>query len=242
MNKKIIIAGFATVVSIFSVSAFAISKTDLSNSSYMVGYELGQQMYQNNLKMNNTKIITGFTDGLDGKDSAVSEKDAKKSTEALRKMMIEKQQKETAQNAKYSKNFMHKIARIKGIIKVNDDVYYQMIQKGNGEMPTVDDTVNIDYTGTTPVPTYTKNKSLLKQVIKKHLVGKTFDSGTGVDLPLANLIPCWTDALVQIPTGSTVILYCSADSAYGQSAPPSIGANQALSFKITVNSINNATE
>jgi FKBP-type peptidyl-prolyl cis-trans isomerase len=40
-----------------------------------------------------------------------------------------------------------------------------------------------------------------------------------------------------MPVGSTWIVYMSPDLAYGQYAPPVIGPNQALTFKIQLISI-----
>ena len=137
-------------------------------------------------------------------------------------------------NKEDSKEFMSQVSTIPNITKVNDDVYFQVVKQGDGTKPGSDSTVSIAYKGTAPAQIYKNDINKFKAVQSGKLIGDSFDSSDNATFPLTNLIQCWKDAIPQIATGTTVILYCSPGVAYGTSAPPSIGPNQALSFEITL--------
>ena len=56
-------------------------------------------------------------------------------------------------------------------------------------------------------------------------------------VPLKGVIKGWTEGLSHMPVGSTWKFYIDPDYAYGKMAPPSIGPNQALVFKVDLLSI-----
>ena len=66
--------------------------------------------------------------------------------------------------------------------------------------------------------------------------GTVFDSsykrGKPAEFKVNQVIPGWTKALEKMPQGSTWMLYIAPDLAYGKFAPPSIGPEQALIFKV----------
>lgn len=100
--------------------------------------------------------------------------------------------------------------------------------------PNADSKVTIAYKGTMLVITYEDDKSKLKDVKEAKLIGNTFDSSYSATFSLRNLIECWKDTIPKVSNGSTIILYCSPDKAYGTRAPAVIGPNQTLSFEITL--------
>jgi len=114
--------------------------------------------------------------------------------------------------------FLDKNKTKKGVVTLNDGLQYKIIKKGTGPKPTLQDTVTVHYLG--------------------HLVnGTEFDSsykrGEPATFPVSGVIPGWTEALQLMPVGSTWELYIPASLAYGeQGAPPSIGPNETLIFKV----------
>lgn len=110
-----------------------------------------------------------------------------------------------------------------GVVVLPDGLQYKVITAGQGDKPTVKDTVTVDYSG-------------------KLINGKEFDSsykrGEPATFQLAGVIPGWTEALQLMKVGSTWELYIPAELAYGEfGAPPSIGPNETLIFKVTLVSI-----
>ncbi|WP_119344145.1 FKBP-type peptidyl-prolyl cis-trans isomerase [Facilibium subflavum] len=216
------------------------TKVDLNKVSYIIGYEMGKGFKSQNIALNVKELQSGIKTALAGKDSKISKEDAKQIMQAFQQEMIQKAQvklkEESTVNEKSSDTFMAAVAKIPGIKKVNDDVYYQVLTKGDGKAPAKDDMVTVDYTGTTPAKAFKDDKNALDQIKQGKLLGKVFDSskktGKPATFPLNQVIPCWTDSLSQIPVGSEVILYCAPKAAYGEMAPPQIGPNQVLSFKV----------
>ena len=120
--------------------------------------------------------------------------------------------------------FLEKNKKNPGVITLADGLQYKILTKGTGPMPTDSDSVTVDYAGTL-------------------IDGTEFDSsykrGQPATFQVREVIPGWTEALKLMNTGSTWELYIPAALAYGQEgAPPAIGPNQTLVFKVHLISIN----
>lgn len=76
--------------------------------------------------------------------------------------------------------------------------------------------------------------------------GTVFDSsykrGQPATFPLTGVIKGWTEGLSHMPVGSIWKFYIAPDYAYGKMAPPSIGPNRALVFKVDLLSIKKPTK
>ncbi len=110
-----------------------------------------------------------------------------------------------------------------GVITLPDGLQYKVLTEGTGARPTGSDVVTVNYSG-----------SLIN--------GTEFDSsykrGQPTSFPVNAVIPGWTEALQLMKTGSTWMLYIPASLAYGeQGAPPAIGPNETLIFKVDLLSI-----
>lgn len=105
-----------------------------------------------------------------------------------------------------------------GVVTLPDGLQYKVLTAGNGPKPTAEDTVTVDYAGTL-------------------IDGTEFDSsykrGEPASFPVGGVIAGWTEALQLMNVGSTWELFIPADLAYGDAgAPPVIGPNQTLVFKV----------
>ena len=205
-----------------------------TNASYTVGYQIGNGIASQGFDLNNDQTIAGFQDAISGTKARLSESKIERNMDSLKDQMMKKQIEMTKDNKTKSAEFMAEVAKMDNAVKVNDQAYYQVVKQGNGKKPNANSTVTIAYKGTTPVAAYEADKSKLNDVKEAKLIGSSFDSSDNATFPLGNLIQCWKDAIPEIPVGSTVVLYCAPDAAYGTRAPASIGPNQALSFEITV--------
>lgn len=116
--------------------------------------------------------------------------------------------------------FLAKNKTKKGVVTLPDGLQYKVITQGSGPTPIAGDTVTVNYEG--------------------HLIdGTEFDSsykrGQPATFPVMGVIPGWTEALKLMKTGSTWELYIPASLAYGeQGAPPAIGPNEVLVFKVNL--------
>ena len=96
--------------------------------------------------------------------------------------------------------FMAKIAKKEGISKLDNGVYYEVIEEGKGEIPADTSRVKVNYEG-----------RLINDTI--------FDSSLQRNEPMTfrcnQVIPGWTEALTHMPVGSKWKVYIPQDQAYG---------------------------
>lgn len=107
-----------------------------------------------------------------------------------------------------------------GVVSLPDGLQYKVITPGSGPSPDESDIVTVKYEG-------------------KLVDGTVFDSseahGGTTDFPLGQVIAGWVEALKLMNKGATWEVYIPSDLAYGPNgAPPSIGPNETLIFKVTL--------
>jgi FKBP-type peptidyl-prolyl cis-trans isomerase FklB len=230
----ILSAACALTATAYAATATKDSKSgsvDMGKASYTIGYNIGKSFHQNNVDVNNAQFNKGFSAGTKGSKSALTEKEMKDTMEAFQKSMMEKGQEkakiQAVANQKASTNYMLKVAKMKGVKKIEDGLYYKALKAGSGTLPTANDTVTVNYEG-------------------KLVDGTVFDSsykrGQPAEFQVNQVIPGWTKALEKMPQGSTWMLYIAPDLAYGKLAPPSIGPNQALIFKVELIKVTKSTK
>jgi FKBP-type peptidyl-prolyl cis-trans isomerase FklB len=107
-----------------------------------------------------------------------------------------------------------------GVVALPDGLQYKVLTPGTGPKPDESDIVTVQYEG-------------------KLIDGTVFDSsaahGGTAEFPLGQVIAGWTEALKLMQKGSVWELYIPSELAYGANgAPPSIGPNETLIFKVTL--------
>lgn len=103
------------------------------------------------------------------------------------------------------------------VISLDSGVQYLILKKGSGKTPKANDTVTVNYKG-----------SLLD--------GTEFDSSAKRNKPdtfkLSAMIPGFTQALLQVPEGSSVVVYIPSELAYGKKGNDLIPPYAALVFEV----------
>lgn len=207
-----------------SHSVNSTSSVDMSKVSYVIGYEIGNGFKKQNIKLNGDVFNQALQTGLNGKESKYSKDDMEKTMQAFQKKMMEKsiaKQTEMSETNKLaSQKYIEKIASEPGVKKIDTGIYYKVLKSttdAKKQVPTATDKVTVNYEGTLSN-------------------GTIFDSSYARKSPVTfgvnQVIPCWQTALQKMPVGSTWVVYCSPEQAYGKYAPASIGPNQALKFKV----------
>lgn len=120
--------------------------------------------------------------------------------------------------------FLAKNMTVPGVVSLPDGLQYKILKQGQGNKPSVNDTVTVNYSG-------------------KLINGTEFDSsykrGEPAKFQLSAVIPGWTEALQRMNKGSIWEIYVPAALAYGeQGMPPTIGPNETLIFKVELLDIN----
>jgi len=114
--------------------------------------------------------------------------------------------------------FMAANAKLWGVHTTASGVEYQIIKEGNGPKPTANDIALVDYKG-----------SLLN--------GNVFDAsapGHPAPLPVAGVVPGFSEALMLMSKGATYRVWIPAKLGYGAEPNGPIPANSVLVFDLTL--------
>lgn len=108
------------------------------------------------------------------------------------------------------------------IVTLNSGIQYKIVKKGTGKLPKIKDTVTVKYRGTL-------------------LDGTEFDSsykrGESDSFKLSDMIPGFSQAMIQVPDGSKVIIYIPSLLAYGEKGNEGIPPYAAVIFEVELNGI-----
>ena len=194
-------------------------------ASYAVGASVGKYIStiekdQSEIvgKFDHDLVIKGFMDALSNQIT-LEEKDMADTLMALDEKLrtgIESRQKaEAEENLKAGTAFLAENAKKEGVKTTESGLQYKILTAGNGKVPTLQDTVMVRYKGTT-------------------IDGQVFDEQKEpIALPLANIIPGWTEGLQLMKEGTKAMLYIPSDLAYGDmGAGDKIKPNSTLVFEI----------
>lgn len=104
-----------------------------------------------------------------------------------------------------------------GVVTLNSGLQVEVLQPGDGAIPSADAWVQVHYRGW-------------------HLDGREFENSWSRDAPatvaVARTIPGWREALVSIPVGTRVKLVLPPALAYGRAGGGAIGPEETLVFDL----------
>jgi FKBP-type peptidyl-prolyl cis-trans isomerase FklB len=196
--------------------------SDIDKLSYSVGVELGQGLKMRGMNINLDIMIQGLRDGYGAKQLQMNQQSIRDTlVNYQKKMAAQMSQKFNAEkdvNLKAGNDFLAKNKDKSGIVTTPSGLQYQIVTAGNGTQPTDKDVIVVNYAGTT---------------IDGHEFDSSYKRGEPMTVQLKYMIPGWIEALKLMKKGAVWNLYIPAKLAYGErGAPPVIGPNQALVFKV----------
>lgn len=123
-------------------------------------------------------------------------------------------------NQESAKEFFADLEKKDGVQKTESGLYYELLEKGDGEAVTVGNVITLNYTGTLPD-------------------GQEFDSGQAAEFPLqaeGGLIEGFREGLQLLNVGGHIKLYIPANLGYGSTPPMGspIEPGQPLVFDLEV--------
>lgn len=216
-------AGSANVIQEANGQEKATSfKNEDQKASYAIGLRMGEGFARDLKEMDLDLYYKGVQDGFKGAAPMLTPEEVIATMQALQTRKMEQQQQEMTKAAEDNKAasdaFLSKNKARKEVTTTASGLQYEVIKKGEGDMPDADDKVNVHYHGTLPD-------------------GTVFDSsverGEPISFAVNGVIKGWTEALQLMHVGDKWKLYIPADLAYGpRGAGPKIGPNQALVFDV----------
>lgn len=192
--------------------------TDKQRISYVVGYQIGQNLKQQHMEIDPQAFSQAVADVLGGSPAKMSDTE-------MRQAILAYQQKRAAEgtamadkNLKAGQAFLAQNKTRPGVVTLPSGLQYKIITAGHGRKPKLTDTVVANYRGTL-------------------VDGTEFDSsykrGVPATFPLQNVIKGWQEALQLMPAGSKWEVYIPSDLAYGPNgAGSAVGPNETLIFDI----------
>lgn len=195
--------------------------TDPNKLSYALGYLYGSQLKGMGFNFSLERVTTGMQDAVNEVGPAVPEEEMqaalKQMEEKMRREQMEQFQKVAQENKRKGEEFLAENAEKKGIEVLPSGLQYRVIEEGEGDSPTLDDTVVAHYRGSLPD-------------------GLEFDSsfarGTPATFQVKSVIKGWQEALTMMKEGSKWQIFVPPELAYGETGKRPIGPNQTLVFDL----------
>ncbi|MDI9246474.1 FKBP-type peptidyl-prolyl cis-trans isomerase [Marinobacter sp. CHS3-4] len=204
-------------------------ETNDQKVSYGMGLVMGERMSNDLPDLQMEQFLQGIQHGHAGDDeqTRMSREEIQAALMSYQKEMQEKaasQQEELAQkNLEAGQTFLAENAEREGIQTTESGLQYEIIEEGEGDMPSADDRVKVHYTG---------------ELISGEVFDSSRERGEPVTFGLSQVIPGWTEGLQLMPEGSRAKLYIPADLAYGPGGNQRIGPNETLIFDVELLEVN----
>lgn len=189
---------------------------DLDKFSYALGMSIAGNLIQSGVKTINPDVfIEAVNDTYNGEMPKLLPDEANK---ILEEFMGKANEGEGNKNLEEGLAFLAENSKKEGVIELPSGLQYEVLQEGDGEIPTANDQVKCHYHGTLTD-------------------GTVFDSsverGQPATFPVNGVIQGWVEALQLMSTGSKWKLYIPSELAYGtQGAGGAIGPNTTLIFEV----------
>lgn len=198
-------------------------KTNNDSISYALGIFVSENLKSLGVsKVNFTLLNSAITQSLNKQSTSF---DMNTANTVLQQAAQLKSMKTAEVEKEKGKEFLVKNKARKEVAETASGLQYEVLVKGTGPIPKKEDTVSAHYKG-----------SLLD--------GKEFDNsykrGEPLTIPVAGVIPGWTEALTMMPVGSKWKLYIPSSIGYGDyGAGQDIPGGSTLVFEIELLGIGN---
>jgi FKBP-type peptidyl-prolyl cis-trans isomerase len=205
--------------------ACSSGKADLDSfvgkSSYAVGLDIGKAMVDNQAEIDLPSLVAGLTDALQEREPLLTEEET---AQVLREFAMSMQQAaEERQSAALETNrsegeaYLVQNGNREGVVTTGSGLQYEVMEQGDGPMPTATDRVTVHYRG---------------QLVDGTEFDTSYD-GEPATFAVNGVIAGWTEALQLMNVGGKYRLVIPSELAYGErGSGPVIGPNATLVFEV----------
>jgi FKBP-type peptidyl-prolyl cis-trans isomerase FkpA len=217
-----------------NATATETTSGDLTTDAQKFGYAIGVDLAKSLAPVKDSVDLGSLKQGLDDASSGGTPKMDDKARQAIKetvaKKMQEKQMADRAEQAKKlqeeGEKFLAENAKKDGVKTTASGLQYEVMTEGKGAHPSATDKVKVHYKGT---------------LINGETFDSSYDRGQPVDIPLANVIPGWTEGLQLMSPGAKYRFFIPSKLAYGErGAGVKIGPNATLIFEVELLEIEKA--
>jgi FKBP-type peptidyl-prolyl cis-trans isomerase FklB len=204
-------------------------KTKLDSAAYVMGGQMGEYYFLNQIAINIDAFVAGLRDGYNANRLKIQEPEKSEVMKAFEEYMQSKQQEKTERESRFNKEVAKSILeqnrQNKDIKETATGLQYQVIKEGKGKKPVAADKVKVHYVGTL-------------------FNGTVFDSSRSRNEPivfgLSQVIPGWTEGLQLMKEGSTYKFWIPSELGYGDRSVGSIPSGSLLIFEVELIEVNPA--
>ena len=189
--------------------------------SYGFGWQFGRQLHKNNFQgLDINVVMAAIKQCYEGQASQLNDKELDQAYDAVKITKQEATAKHTDNLESLNKQYLEENAKREGVIITDSGLQYEIIEKGDGEKPSIDAVVRTHYHGS-------------------FINGQVFDSSVTRNEPaeftLEQVIPAWAEALQMMTVGSKWRITVPSDIGYGEAgSPPVIPGGSTLIFEISL--------
>ena len=205
--------------------ASAAEKAGLSDTkakeSYSLGYEFGSNVKRQGVDIDTEVLIAAIRAGLEGKEPALPPKEMADHMRILKKtaqrLAVKRLEELSRVNIEKGTAFLAENKKKEGVRALPSGLQYKVLKEGAGPMPTVADSVVVNYKGTL-------------------IDGMEFDNsekrGGPVTLPVKGTTKGWEEAIQLMRAGSLWEIYIPQELGYGSRPFGRIPPGSVLIFNV----------
>lgn len=207
------------VAGLFASQAMALElDSDQKRFSYIVGFQIGQQLANDNIEVNEEAFLAAIQDATTGKQPQLSQAEIQATLQKMQQARAAEAEQAAEKNRNKGKEFLARNADKAGVKTTDSGLQYEVIEPGKGEKPEASDTVRVHYRGT---------------LIDGTEFDSSFKRGEPATFPVNGVIQGWQEALQMMKEGAKWKIYVPSDLAYGsRGAGGQIGPNETLIFDV----------
>ena len=198
--------------------------TDAEKASYGIGLQMGEQLKANPFEgLNLNSVFEGMKDAYAGSAFQVEIPEIQAAFEKINEEIQARREEEAKVLAAEGIAFLEENAKRPEITVTESGLQYEVLATGEGEKPTAESTVRVDYHGT---------------LVNGTVFDSSYERGQPAEFPVCGVIKGWTEALQMMPVGTKWRLYVPHELAYGErGAGAAIAPYSTLVFDVELHAI-----
>ena len=195
--------------------------TEEKTYSYAIGLKLGERMLtqfnaENGFEMQ--ALLEGLVTSVSGKDRLLSDDEIESAIQKREQELVAMEKRKALEKLESGKAFLAHNKSIEGVTVTASGLQYAALVAGEGDSPSLIDTVLVHYHGT---------------LMDGTVFDSSYDRGQPVSFSLQSIIPGWQEVLQLMKPGDKWHVVLPPDLAYGDRGAGSIiGPNEVLLFDI----------
>lgn len=198
--------------------------TDAEKASYGIGLQMGEQLKSNPFEgLNLNSVFEGMKDAYAGSAFQVEIPEIQAAFEKVNEEIQARRGEESKVLSAEGIAFLEENAKRPEITVTESGLQYEVLATGEGEKPTAESTVRVDYHGT---------------LINGTVFDSSYERGQPAEFPVGGVIKGWTEALQMMPVGTKWRIYVPHELAYGErGAGAAIAPFSTLVFDVELHEI-----